>query len=408
MPDTFTTISTDALPTSAVVEFRPYEFKPGRRDDFNARFEALIPELERAGQHIHGQFRDANNPDRQIWLRGYDDMDHRLRSLTEFYERNPVWKEHRAAVNDTFTGLGDTRLLKPVDEPRFTLSKKVTAYMVMTMYLLNSAVDDGFMHLWRERMKPALAAAGAPPVATLATEYSADNFLRIPIAKPGEHAFIWFAAYGSPDEYRLHKQTLAASKIWAPIEAELSKRLASPPKAIELIPTAYTLARHGVPYRYSMAVTGDVHDFDFLDGKWEMVNRRLVKRGVGSKEWDTFPATVTAHVMLGGVTNVDEVVFPTKGWAGTTFRHFDLEKKQWSIYWVNSRDGKMQGSAQVGGFDGDVGLFYGDDVDEGRPVRVVYKWTRVGPDGARWEQAFSYDDGKTWETNWVNEHRRVK
>jgi hypothetical protein len=36
---------------------------------------------------------------------------------------------------------------------------------------------------------------------------------------------------------------------------------------------------------------------------------------------------------------------------------------------------------------------------------VVYKWTQVGPDGARWEQAFSYDDGKTWETNWVNEHR---
>jgi len=55
-----------------------------------------------------------------------------------------------------------------------------------------------------------------------------------------------------------------------------------------------------------------------------------------------------------------------------------------------------------------VGLFYGEDTDGGRPVKVVYKWTKVGPDGARWEQAFSYDDGKTWETNWVNEHRRVK
>jgi ABC-type branched-subunit amino acid transport system ATPase component len=67
-----------------------------------------------------------------------------------------------------------------------------------------------------------------------------------------------------------------------------------------------------------------------------------------------------------------------------------------------------RGSAQVGGFDGDVGLFYGEDVDEGRPVKVVYKWTRVGPDGARWEQAFSYDDGRTWETNWTSDHVRVK
>jgi hypothetical protein len=226
--------------------------------------------------------------------------------------------------------------------------------------------------------------------------------------RAGEHAFVWFAAYGSADEYRLHQKILSESKAWGAVQAELARRLASPPQTLELIPTAYSRARHGTQYRYSTTITGDVHDFDFLDGKWTMVNRRLKQRGVGSDDWDVFPATVTAHVLMGGVTNVDEVVFPTKGWSGTTFRHFDLEKRQWSIYWVNTRTGKMDSPGQVGGFDGDIGLFYGEDVDEGRPVKVVYKWTKVGPDGARWEQAFSYDDGKTWETNWVNEHRRVK
>jgi hypothetical protein len=63
----------------------------------------------------------------------------------------------------------------------------------------------------------------------------------------------------------------------------------------------------------------------------------------------------------------------------------------------------MDVPGQVGGFDGDVGFFYGDDVDEGKPVRVVYRWERQDPTHARWEQAFSYDDGRTWETNWKME-----
>jgi hypothetical protein len=60
----------------------------------------------------------------------------------------------------------------------------------------------------------------------------------------------------------------------------------------------------------------------------------------------------------------------------------------------------------VGGFAGDRGEFYGEDVDEGRPVRVRFVWTRLSPDTARWEQAFSYDGGP-WETNWVMEFTRA-
>jgi hypothetical protein len=404
MPDALLPVST--VPASAVVEFRPYVTQPGKRDEFIALFDQLRPELAAAGHRIHGQFRDVNDPDRVVWLRGYESMEARGRALPAFYD-GPTWKAHRAAVNATLVDIGDVRLLKPVDGPAFSLAKKVTAFMVATIYTLNAAVDDSFLRFWREDLGPVMAASGAPAVATLSTDYSKDNFPRIPIVKAGEHAFVWFAAYGSPEEYRRHQGTLAASAAWGPVQAQLARHLAAPVKTMELVPTASTLARHGTRYQYRLDITGDVHDFDFLDGRWEMVNRRLTKRGVGSNEWDVFPASVRAYVMLGGVTNVDEVTFPTKGWSGTTFRHFDKEKRQWSIYWVNSRDGKMQ-SPVYGGFDGDVGLFYGDDTDEGRPIKVVYKWTRVGPDGARWEQAFSYDDGRTWETNWVNEHRRVK
>src|SRR5688572_13516299 len=37
---------------------------------------------------------------------------------------------------------------------------------------------------------------------------------------------------------------------------------------------------------YSTTRTGDIHDFDFLDGAWKVDNRRLKQRGVGSDDWD--------------------------------------------------------------------------------------------------------------------------
>jgi hypothetical protein len=173
--------------------------------------------------------------------------------------------------------------------------------------------------------------------------------------------------------------------------------------AISLVPELHAApssprADNGLP-------TGDIHDFDFFVGEWNSVNRRLKKRWVGSDDWDVFPNTVRCESRMGGVVNIDEVVFPTKGWSGMTIRTFSLEKRQWSLYWINSRTGELFPPV-VGGFTGDYGEFYGDDTDEGRPIRVVFRWTRLGPDAAHWEQAFSLD-GKQWETNWMAEHKRV-
>jgi hypothetical protein len=153
--------------------------------------------------------------------------------------------------------------------------------------------------------------------------------------------------------------------------------------------------------------TGDIHDFDFFVGTWHGVNRRLKKRWVGSTDWDVFPGTLTCGSHLGGVVSLDyDVNFPTKGWSGTTVRTFNIKQKQWYIYWINSITGDLFPPV-VGGFTGNVGEFFGDDTDEGRPVKARFRWTRKGPDNALWEQAFSLD-GKAWEWNWSCEHTRVK
>jgi hypothetical protein len=162
-----------------------------------------------------------------------------------------------------------------------------------------------------------------------------------------------------------------------------------------------------VPPGYSTTVTGSAHDFDYFMGSgWQTTQHRLKATGVGSKEWNTFPATLCATPYLGGMATVDELYMPSKGTAGLTLRTFNPAKRQWSIYWINSRDGVLEMPPMLGGFNGKQGEFYNEDHDaQGRPVKVRFIWTLRDHDHARWEQAFSYDN-RTWETNWTADFLR--
>lgn len=161
----------------------------------------------------------------------------------------------------------------------------------------------------------------------------------------------------------------------------------------------------GSPPGYDIQRKGDAHDFEYFQGAWTTTQRRLKARGVGSTEWEEFPATLCMTPHLDGIATVDEIWFPTKQWAGLTLRTFDLQKRQWSIYWVSSASGRLE-TPVVGGFSGERGEFYGKDKDGDRPVKVRYSWLKVDQDHARWEQAFSYDN-RTWETNWTADFTRA-
>ncbi|MGA8015184.1 MAG: hypothetical protein WCB85_04625, partial [Candidatus Dormiibacterota bacterium] len=61
---------------------------------------------------------------------------------------------------------------------------------------------------------------------------------------------------------------------------------------------------------------------------------------------------------------------------------------------------------QVGRFIDGVGDFLGDDTYEGQSIRVRFRWSNITANSAHWEQAFSADNEKTWETNWMNDLTR--
>jgi hypothetical protein len=152
---------------------------------------------------------------------------------------------------------------------------------------------------------------------------------------------------------------------------------------------------------------GAASDFDFWMGGWDVRNRRLRARLAGSEEWDRFPARVEARPILNGMGNEDE--FRTTfggGYVGMSFRFFDPATRQWSIYWADSRHGGTLDPPVVGAISGDTGVFEGRDVFGGRPILVRFTWSRVTTPTPRWEQAFSEDEGHTWEPNWVMDFTR--
>jgi len=60
----------------------------------------------------------------------------------------------------------------------------------------------------------------------------------------------------------------------------------------------------------------------------------------------------------------------------------------------------------IGRLKNEKGEFYDQEEYEGRTIFVRYVWFDITPDSARFEQSFSIDGGKKWESNWITMQMR--
>jgi hypothetical protein len=156
------------------------------------------------------------------------------------------------------------------------------------------------------------------------------------------------------------------------------------------------------------------HDFDFVPGVWQMHNRKLVNAlDPECDEWVEFDSVSTGDIRLYGLGNTDRMLvesMPPDGqpYEGMTLRLFDPQEKVWRIWWTSSRYPGALDPPVVGRFEEDgVGRFYCDDVVNGIPVKVRFEWSDTTTDTPKWNQAFSFDDGRTWKPNWYNRFIRL-
>jgi hypothetical protein len=158
------------------------------------------------------------------------------------------------------------------------------------------------------------------------------------------------------------------------------------------------------------AITGSrATDFDFLVGRWKVRHRRLRKRLVGCTEWDEFDGSSELRQLMDGRVNVDDNLLELPGgpYRAVTLRSFDPMTGQWAIWWLDARHPHQLDQPMVGTFSAGVGTFYADEQVDGRPVRVRFLWSDASVTSCRWQQAFSLDGGKTWETNWTMDFTRA-
>jgi len=150
------------------------------------------------------------------------------------------------------------------------------------------------------------------------------------------------------------------------------------------------------------------NDFDFLLGTWQVHHRALIGRLKGSTNWVEFEGDTVDRKILNGLGNLDENVLhrETGPVHAISLRLFDPQSKEWSIYWSTDLTGILD-VPMIGGFKDGRGEFYSQEAFEGKHIYSRFIWSKITTSACQWEQAFSEDGGKTWETNWIMEFKRV-
>lgn len=147
--------------------------------------------------------------------------------------------------------------------------------------------------------------------------------------------------------------------------------------------------------------TSSKHDFDFYEGKWKLRNKKLKARLDNCTEWTMFESTQEMYRVLNGLGNIDNYLatFNDVPFEGMSVRLFNPKTKLWSIYWADSNEGVLQPPV-TGSFENDMAHFFTKDKFNGKDILVVFRWDTREKENPIWSQAFSDDNGITWEWNW--------
>jgi hypothetical protein len=230
-----------------VVELRQYTLHRGRRDTLIALFEQHFIEPQNAlGAHVIGTFRDLDDPDRFVWLRGFQDMPTRQKSLEAFY-RGPIWQAHRQAANATMVDSDNVLLLRPASAaagfaPLLGTAGRSQHVVGARIYYLDTVDPGHFAAFFADSMLPRLAELGARPMGQFVTESAANNF-RLPI-REHDHVFVWFARWDTvKDEEEFFTRWSQVSGWRDEAPAAMLPALMRKPERLRLAPTVRSALR---------------------------------------------------------------------------------------------------------------------------------------------------------------------
>ncbi|WP_031374318.1 hypothetical protein [Lysobacter antibioticus] len=150
------------------------------------------------------------------------------------------------------------------------------------------------------------------------------------------------------------------------------------------------------------------HDFDWEIGAWTTRVSRLQSPLSGSQTWVELEGTTVVRKLFDGRANLAEldIAGPSGRIQGISLRLYEPQTRQWNINYASLRSGTLTAPI-AGAFKNGRGEFFGRDSLDGRPILVRFVIECATRDVCRFEQAFSADDGKSWELNWIATDSRI-
>jgi hypothetical protein len=223
-----------------VVELRQYTLHGGRRDELIALFEReFIESQEAEGIRLLGAFRDLDDPDRLVWMRGFSDMASRKMALQKFYG-GAVWKAHRDAANATMLDSDNVLLLQPLPRSEGLLAPRrgaESSVVRVAIHTLRDVDPSLFAEFFDSRMRPLIELAGAGVLAGLVTEPAVNDF-RLPV-REHEPVFVWLARFPDEAAERRFSAQMAEATGWRDGAQEaILPALMRKPEVLRLSPTA--------------------------------------------------------------------------------------------------------------------------------------------------------------------------
>ncbi|GAC1692030.1 MAG: hypothetical protein PVS2B3_00580 [Steroidobacteraceae bacterium] len=157
------------------------------------------------------------------------------------------------------------------------------------------------------------------------------------------------------------------------------------------------------------------HAFDFDFGTWKTHSTRLLRPLAGSREWIRMDGVTVVRPIWGGRGNLAELESdgPQGHLSLISLRLYDPAARQWNLNFATSGVGILnvardaRSVPMIGRFEHGRGEFYDQETFGNRTIWVRFRIRPLSPTTARSEQAFSEDNGRTWETNWINDYTRV-
>ncbi len=233
----------------SVFELRQYTLFGGKRDTLISLFEAnFIESQEVVGAHIIGTFRDLDDPDRFVWIRGFRDMAARKQALEAFYLASPAWIAHKKEANATMVDSDNVLLLNaPLSPPQFDASipnsSASDAVYGVTIYYLDQVNIPQFTDFFNRVILPHLNASGAQPIAILATNEVPNNFPRLPV-REHDRVFLWMGRWPNEASQQAFAAQLRAWSGWRDAAPEnVLPAFMRKPEQLRLQPTSKSRLR---------------------------------------------------------------------------------------------------------------------------------------------------------------------